>query len=294
MTVLDPRAIVGITGGVVTSRDSCNVPGPGHSPADRSLSIRIDPTDSLGFKVHSFAGDDWQVCRDYVAAALGLRYAGSGISPRTLQPSRYIGKVSSEFPLQLWSETVAAPNTLAEKHLAFRNLALPDRHEEVLRFHPSCPFGKNARHPCIVALYRDIRTNEPKAIHRTALTPDGKKIDRKALGPKGGCAIKLSADEDVAEGLTIAEGIETALAGMALHFRPAWALGTAGEVAKFPLLSGIECLTILVDNDTSGTGQASALECSRRWTSMGREVFRVVPTAIGTDIADVVCGRAAA
>jgi hypothetical protein len=111
--------------------------------------------------------------------------------------------------------------------------------------------------------------------------------------PKGGCAIKLSTDEDVAEGLTIAEGIETALAGMALNFRPAWALGTAGEVAKFPLLSGIECLTILVDNDTSGTGQASALECSRRWTSAGREVFRVLPTAIGTDIADVVRGRAA-
>jgi putative DNA primase/helicase len=145
----------------------------------------------------------------------------------------------------------------------------------------------------MVALYRDIKTNEPKAIHRTALTPGGEKIDRKALGPKGGCAIKLSPDEDVTEGLTIAEGIETALAGMALNFRPAWALGTAGEVAKFPVLSGIECLTILVDNDASGTGQTSALECSRRWTSMGREVFRVVPTATGTDIADVVCGRAA-
>jgi hypothetical protein len=103
----------------------------------------------------------------------------------------------------------------------------------------------------------------------------------------------LSADEDVAEGLTIAEGIETALAGMALNFQPAWALGDAGAVAKFPLLSGIECLTILVDNDISGTGQASALECSRRWTSMGREVFRVLPTAVDTDMADVVRGRAA-
>ena len=91
----------------------------------------------------------------------------------------------------------------------------------------------------------------------------------------------------------IAEGIETALAGMALNFRPAWALGDAGAITKFPLLSGIGCLTILVDNDASGTGQASALECSRRWTSVGREVFRVVPTALGTDIADVVLGRAA-
>ena len=96
------------------------------------------------------------------------------------------------------------------------------------------------------------------------------------------------ADDSAAEGLSVAEGIETALAGMALNFRPMWALGNAGELAKFPLLSGIECLTILVDNDASGTGQASAIECSRRWTSAGREVFRVVPTAVDTDMADIV------
>jgi putative DNA primase/helicase len=304
--MMDPRTIVSIMGGVVTGSDSCSVPGPGHSKADRSLSIRIDPADPLGFKANSFSpGDDWRTCRDYVAAALGLRGGGDGFRFRV--PSRSISQTeslraksqcaasrhASEFPLQLWSEAISARGTPAEKYLTSRQLALPDRHEEVLRFHPSCIFGKGTRHPCMVALYRDIKTNEPEAIHRTALTPDGKKIDRKVLGPKGGCAIKLSPDEDVAEGLTIAEGIETALAGMALNFRPAWALGTAGEVAKFPPLSGIECLTILVDNDASGTGQASALECSERWTRAGREVFRVLPTAIGTDIADVVRGRAA-
>jgi putative DNA primase/helicase len=170
---------------------------------------------------------------------------------------------------------------------------LPDHADDSLRFHPSCPFGKGIRHPCLISLYRAIKTNEPKAIQRTALTADGKKIARKALGPKAGCAIKLTPDEDVAEGLTIAEGVETALAGMALNFCPTWALGDAGSIAKFPALAGIESLTILVDNDASGTGQASALECSKRWTGMGREVFRVVPTATGKDMADVIRGRAA-
>ena len=74
---------------------------------------------------------------------------------------------------------------------------------------------------------------------------------------------------------------------MALNFRPTWALGDAVEVVKFAPLPGIECLTILVDNDASGTGQASALECSRRWTSEGREVFRVIPAQAG-DMADIV------
>jgi putative DNA primase/helicase len=202
-------------------------------------------------------------------------------------------KSRSALPLQLWSEAVSARGTIAEKYLTSRQLALPDRHDEVLRFHPSCPFGPGARHPCMVALYRDIKTNEPKAIHRTALTANGEKIDRKALGPKAGCAIKLNSDEDITEGLTIAEGLETALAGMALNFRPAWAVGDAGEMAKFAVLSGVGSLTILVDRDPNGTGQSAALECSRRWTSAGREVFRVIPTAVGMDMADVVRGRAA-
>jgi hypothetical protein len=294
MSDLDPRTIARIMGGDVTGRDSVLVPGPGHSKNDRSLSIKIDPAAPLGFRVNTFSHkDDWQTCRDYVCAALGLKR--DFIPPIRIAPPPQPAPrlVSSAFPLQLWSEAINARGTVAEKYLATRMLELPNSSDELLRFHPSCPFGLGTRHPCMIALYRDIRTNEPKAIHRTALTLDGKKIDRKALGPKAGCAIKLSADEDVAEGLTIAEGIETAIAGMALNFRPTWALGDACEVAKFPLLSGIECLTILVDNDASGTGQASALECSHRWTSRGREVFRVVPTAVGHDMADVIRGRAA-
>jgi hypothetical protein len=71
----------------------------------------------------------------------------------------------------------------------------PDVSPRVLRFHARCPFGQEA-HPCVLALYRDLVTDEPRAIMRTALTPDAQKIDRKALGPVGGAAIKLSADEE--------------------------------------------------------------------------------------------------
>jgi hypothetical protein len=47
-------------------------PGPGHSPEDRSLSIRCDSAAPGGFVVHSFAGDDPIACRDYVRERLGL------------------------------------------------------------------------------------------------------------------------------------------------------------------------------------------------------------------------------
>lgn len=57
--ILGPRTFVRIMGGEVTGRNNCNVPGPGHSLRDRSLSITIDPRAPGGFIVH-FGGNDWQ------------------------------------------------------------------------------------------------------------------------------------------------------------------------------------------------------------------------------------------
>jgi putative DNA primase/helicase len=45
-------------------------PGPGHSAKDRSLSVTIGKDGEP--IVHSFSGDDWKLCRDYVRSRLGL------------------------------------------------------------------------------------------------------------------------------------------------------------------------------------------------------------------------------
>jgi hypothetical protein len=55
-------------GGDVVSFNRVAGPGPDHSSKDRSLSILITGSD---FIVHSFAGDDWRVCKDYVRSRLG-------------------------------------------------------------------------------------------------------------------------------------------------------------------------------------------------------------------------------
>jgi len=191
--------------------------------------------------------------------------------------------------LDLWREAVPIAGTIAASYLELRGLVLPAAIDgAVLRFHPHCPSGQKNRHPCVLALLRDIHTNAPRAIQRTALSSAGGKIGRMTLGPKAGAAIKLSTDAEVTHRLTIGEGLETTLAGMLLGYRPAWAVGDAGELSKFPALSGIESLTILVDHDNSGAGQRAALECSDRWTESGREVFRVLPERCGDDINDVV------
>jgi hypothetical protein len=47
-------------------------PGPGHSAADRSLSVSISDDEHDGFIVHSFSDDDVKECRDYVREKVGL------------------------------------------------------------------------------------------------------------------------------------------------------------------------------------------------------------------------------
>ena len=66
---MNARDIALALGGDVVSFNRVSAPGLGHSPTDRSLSVLITGSD---FIVHSFAGDDWRVCKEYVRSRLGL------------------------------------------------------------------------------------------------------------------------------------------------------------------------------------------------------------------------------
>jgi hypothetical protein len=146
-------------------------------------------------------------------------------------------------------------------------------------WHPSVLFREHG-HPldgkrlgCIVSVMSDPITGElTGAISRTYIGPDGVKVGKaKTLGRPAGI-IRLSADEDVLLGLHLGEGLETVLDVMSRGLRPAWACGSASLMASFPVLAGIECLTLIADHgEFSGAGLRAASEASRRWRSAGRE-----------------------
>jgi hypothetical protein len=210
--------------------------------------------------------------------------------------------------MDIWSGAIAIEDTMAAHYLrVVRKVEIPaGASGAVLRFHPACPFD-NARHPSLVALVRNIITDEPQAIMRTALNSDGTavKVDgktvRKALGPIGGGAVKLTDNAEVTTCLGVGEGVETVLSMRKTpEFGPSpiWALISAGGLAGFPVLAGIECLWIAVDNDRPDqhgrqAGIEAALACSKRWTAAGREVYRVTPKWVGHDLDDVMRNRAA-
>jgi putative DNA primase/helicase len=210
--------------------------------------------------------------------------------------------------MTIWSEAVRIEATPTEVYLRIhRRLDLPDELSgPVLRFHPRCPFG-DTHSPSLIALVRNIITDEPQAIVRTALNPDGTavKVDgktvRKALGPIGGGAVKLTDNVEMTTCLGVGEGIETVLSMRStaeFGRSPVWALISSSGVASFPVLAGIECLWIAVDNDKPDqrgrqAGNEAALACSKRWTAAGREVYRVTPKRVGRDLDDVMRNRAA-
>jgi putative DNA primase/helicase len=247
-------------------------------------------------------GLDFRQAVGRIAGLAGANLPDGEASAVAPAPAQHEAKVERELDddergrqrraLAIWEAACDLAGTLAARYLTARKLILPEGVSgRVLRFHPACPF-EGRRGPALIGLYRDVRTDEAKAIHRRALTPDGRKIGKPlALGPKAGCAVKLTDHADVEQGLHVGEGVETTIAGMMLGFAPAWALGDTGNLRSFSVLAGIDALTILIDNDANQAGQTAASECFDRWAEAGREVWSVIPDVIGADINDIVSGN---
>ena len=153
-----------------------------------------------------------------------------------------------------------------------------------IRFHPAAPRGRAERLPAMVALLRDARTGEPCGVHRTYLRPDGSgKVERgqqkMMLGRARGAAVMLTPFAEVTHGLGVAEGIETAASVLTRGWAPVWAAGSAGGVEAFPVLPGVECITVFADQGERGVEAAAG--CAGRWRAAGHEARVVAPRLAG-------------
>ena len=182
-------------------------------------------------------------------------------------------------------EIVPLISTPGERYLAEARKIDTDAIADVLErtdafgWHPSVYFNEPG-HPlhgqrlgCIIGVMTDAVTAEPTgAISRTYLDHEGRKVIKaKTLGIPAGI-IRLTRDDEVLSGLHLAEGLETALDAMARSFRPMFSTGSANLMASFPVLGGVEALTIFADNDANGVGQRAARQAAERWLAAGREV----------------------
>jgi hypothetical protein len=246
--------------------------------------------DALYFVRH-LRGGSWSEALAWAKSWLGGDTPQPQPSPQT-PGERNNARKDSGMWREVWDEGQAAARSLVETYLESRGLDL--QAEAPLRFHPACPRGRD-RMPAMLALMTDPITNEPCGLHRTFLKSDGSgkanvEPAKMMLGNTG--VIRLSPDEDVTTGLGLTEGIETGLAIIQqAGWRPIWAAASAGAISRFPVLPGIESLTVFADADDCGAGMKAAATCAGRWTAEGREVLIQRPPD-GTDWHDAL-GRLA-
>lgn len=244
-------------------------PGPGHSKRDNSLVVTFNPDGS--FHVKSFAGDDWRDCRDHVKRILGLSDdQPSRFQPKQVLPTTGTSAARRAMLARLWAQCVPIAGTLGEVYLRHRGLSYDGdawRYKQV---------GQK-----LVALITDAVTGEPCGWHETLLDDQGRKITRLMHGRAAGGCVRLYAHE-APFGLAVAEGIETALA---TGVKPIWACLSASIMNGFPVLPGVDCLTVFADHDRAGVDAANAV--GERWHAAGREVTLAMPANAGLDFADL-------
>lgn len=245
MTSLEPIALR--LGGEAFG-NQINCPGPGHSPRDRSLSIKFNGDGS--FVVHSHSGDDWTTCRDHVRDLIG----------GTKQPIRIVQEHETERNLHrarhLWSCRSPAAGTVVETYLAVRGCS----------FLPDCiGYLEPGAYPhgAMIAAFGD--TDEPRGVHLTFIKSDGSgkaDIDRQRimLGPACSFPIVVAQPNDLL-GLTVTEGIEDAISVHAAIGLGAWAAGSASRMAALAtrVPGYIETVTIMAHDDQAGQRGAYAL-----------------------------------
>jgi putative DNA primase/helicase len=282
MTCVNLRAIAQALGGEIAG-GQVKAPGPGHSPRDRSMTVRPNPEKRSGFDIYSHAGDEFAECYRRVREAIG----GSVLD---FKPPKRASN-NGERALTLWNAATFVRGSLAERYLVeHRALELPTNAHDVIRFHPRCPFkngdGATIHAPALLALFRTIEGDKEVAIHRTPLQGDGTRGERAMLGPTKGAAIKVVADADVSTLLVIGEGLETAMTATQCGFGPAWALGSAVAIEQLPVLRGIECLRLLVEVGCPTNARAVEV-CGTRWHRAGVQVELINP-AQGKDLNDAL------
>jgi putative DNA primase/helicase len=287
----DLREIVARLGGdLYDGGTSANVPGPGHSKRDRSLSLRLMPTGRLLWcsfapvepdAVWNHLGLDGQACRQMNAAEASQARQERERERRAAEARRMA------FCDALWRVTLAAEGTPVEAYLRGAR-AIAGAIPPSLRYAAAAPLGYHPsarRLPAMVALAH--RPDGAAAgLHVTFIEPDGSdKISmanpRRMFWRLEGGAIRLGSVGNSSGVLAVAEGVETALSYRDLTGVPTWAAGSAASLARFVPPPRITWLVVASDSDDDGGGLQAALELAARVRRRCRVTVAAAP--VGKD-----------
>lgn len=269
------HAIVRAVGGDLYQGGArANIPAPGHSRHDRSISLLLSQGRLV---VHGFGGADWRAALRMLREQ-GLIDAdgcvGSDGGAPAAAPDRSCRVMTAR---ALWEG--AGPITQATLSLTYlkgRRVLSDLGGISDLRHHSCAPISvyrkQSTTRPALVAGVRAPDGNLT-AVELTYLDPNGRRavglrLSRKTVGlVPAGAAVRLAS---AASEMLVAEGVITALSAIERFNLPGWALMSAGNLAEWTPPGGVR--RVLIAADRGAVGQSAAERLRRRLSAVGLSV----------------------
>ncbi|MDP3405801.1 MAG: toprim domain-containing protein [Brevundimonas sp.] len=267
------HAIVAALGGdLYQGGHRANVPAPGHSAADRSVSLLLADQRVV---IHGFGGADWRVAREDLRRrglidAAGRVAGTSPVCPPEPRPDRLTRQGTAS---RLWAGHRPLDGTsAADRHLERRTVRC-DGGFHNLGHHPRAPTSVyrsgGAHRPALIARISD-EADQLTGVELTYLYPNGQRarelhVSRKTVGlVPPGAAVRLW---PAAPEMLAAEGVITTLSAIERFHLPGWALLAANNLARWTPPSGVR--RVLIAADRGGVGQDRAWRLYRRLVDHG-------------------------
>jgi hypothetical protein len=271
------RTIVDVLGGDLYDRGfRANIPAPGHSPADRSVSLMLREGRII---VHTFGDGDWRTVLDHLRGhgLVDARNAPTSVSKDRAKPAFGVIGASDRERLDVarrfWEGGRAVASTLSERHCRLRHIerALPG--PDVARHHGDAPVSAygydRLRRPALLVGVTDA-AGAFTAVEVTYLAPHGRRaidlrLSRKTVGPvPPGTAVRI---DPAAPEMLVAEGFFTTLSASECFALPGWALMSTRNLRGWSAPEGVR--SVLIAADRGKDGEASAEILRRRLVGQG-------------------------
>jgi putative DNA primase/helicase len=272
-------------GDVYAGGRRANIPFPGHSRHDRSLSLLLD--DNNRVIINTFGGGDWKEAADYLIG-LGMidrrrQLSGAGVARGDLRQNPPINPwIRTAVARELWQRGRPVAGTLGEIYARSRGLTRGLPGPSSLRFDRETPLSAynpaaRAVRPALLAAILSP-TGKLTAIEITYLKPNGRRDDtlwlpRKQVGVvPPGSAVRL---DEVGPRLLVGEGVFTCLSASQVFRFPAWALLTINNMRSWAPPAGVR--DVLIAGDRGAPGEAAAARLAARLRSAGLRVEVAFP-----------------
>jgi hypothetical protein len=265
-----------------------NIPGPGHSPNDRSVSLML--RDGRIFVQTFSSRTDWREVFDDLRQR-GLvdddkrptsgEPGGAAAGGRRGRDAPATDTVRLDVARRIWEAGRPLRGSLAERHCRLRAVRRDLPGPEVARHCSATP----------VAAYRETRYTRPAlllglqdaegaftAVEITYLAANGRRADtlklsRKTVGPVPPCsAVRI---DPAAPEMLVGEGFVTTLSATERFGLPGWALMSTRNLKTWIAPEGVR--SVLIAADRGEDGEASAQVLAARLREQGARVRIELP-----------------